>query len=222
LPPSSGSKCNHARNQHPACFTLVSCLLYFSTLKLEVTHSSEKSIDFQHTIRCYSQKTDLFTTASVRTSNRTQCTVTYRSAHCCYMFLHCLLLLTPRLPCCTAHVTHGHAHTHTHYKPIQINYLHAAAPIPDEGTGYFSIDLTLPVALWSTHPLTEMSTKNLPGNKGRPARKADSLTAICEPIVYKMWEPRSLTTLWASTACCKDSFTFLGRIVTYAYFINLD
>jgi hypothetical protein len=32
-------------------------------------------------------------------------------------------------------------------------------------------------------PLTEMSIRNLPGgNKARPARKADNLTAICEPI----------------------------------------
>jgi hypothetical protein len=23
-----------------------------------------------------------------------------------------------------------------------------------------------------------------------------------------MWEPRRLTTLWASTACCRDNFTF--------------
>jgi hypothetical protein len=38
------------------------------------------------------------------------------------------------------------------------------------------------MALGSTQPLTEMSTKNLPGAKGRPASKAD-LTAICEPIV---------------------------------------
>jgi hypothetical protein len=30
-----------------------------------------------------------------------------------------------------------------------------------------------------------MSTRNIPGGKGRPARKADNLTAICEPIVYK-------------------------------------
>jgi hypothetical protein len=29
-----------------------------------------------------------------------------------------------------------------------------------------------------------MSTRNLPGDKGRPARKADNLTAICEPTVY--------------------------------------
>jgi hypothetical protein len=38
------------------------------------------------------------------------------------------------------------------------------------------------MALGSTQPLTEMSTRNLPVGKGRPARKAD-LTAICEPIV---------------------------------------
>jgi hypothetical protein len=34
-----------------------------------------------------------------------------------------------------------------------------------------------------TQPLTEMSTRNLPGGKGRPVRKADNLAAICEPIV---------------------------------------
>jgi hypothetical protein len=39
------------------------------------------------------------------------------------------------------------------------------------------------MALGSTQPLTEMSTRNLPGGKRRPARKADNLTAICEPTV---------------------------------------
>jgi hypothetical protein len=39
------------------------------------------------------------------------------------------------------------------------------------------------MALGSTQSLTEMSTRNLPGGKGRPAREADDLTAICEPIV---------------------------------------
>jgi hypothetical protein len=33
------------------------------------------------------------------------------------------------------------------------------------------------MALGSTQPLTEMSTRNLPEGKGRPARKADNLTA---------------------------------------------
>jgi hypothetical protein len=39
------------------------------------------------------------------------------------------------------------------------------------------------MALGSTQPVTEMSTINLPGGKGRPGLKADNLTAICEPIV---------------------------------------
>jgi hypothetical protein len=64
------------------------------------------------------------------------------------------------------------------------------------------------MALESTQPLTEMSTRNLPGGKGRPVRGADNLTAICEPIVLRMWEPRRLTTIWAFTACFRDSFTF--------------
>jgi hypothetical protein len=65
------------------------------------------------------------------------------------------------------------------------------------------------MALGSTQPLTETSTRNLPGGKGRlAAHGADNLTAICEPTVYKMWEPRRLKTLWAFTACCRDSFTF--------------
>jgi hypothetical protein len=39
------------------------------------------------------------------------------------------------------------------------------------------------MALRSTQPLTEMSTRNLPGGKGRPVHEADNLTAICDPIV---------------------------------------
>jgi hypothetical protein len=38
-------------------------------------------------------------------------------------------------------------------------------------------------SLGSTQPLTEMSTRILPGGKGRPARKADNFTTICEQIV---------------------------------------
>jgi hypothetical protein len=41
------------------------------------------------------------------------------------------------------------------------------------------------MALGSTKPLTEMSTKNLPGGKGRPARRADNLAAIYEQNVWK-------------------------------------
>jgi hypothetical protein len=63
------------------------------------------------------------------------------------------------------------------------------------------------MALGLTQPLTEMSTRNIPGGEGRTVRKADNLTAICEPIVYKMWEPQHLTTLWVSTARYRDTFT---------------
>jgi hypothetical protein len=39
------------------------------------------------------------------------------------------------------------------------------------------------MALGSTKPLTEMSTRKIPGGKGRPTRKADNPTAICESNV---------------------------------------
>jgi hypothetical protein len=64
------------------------------------------------------------------------------------------------------------------------------------------------MALGLTQPLTEISTRNFPGVKTRPARKADDLTAICELIVYKMGKPRRLTTIWASTACYRNSYNF--------------
>jgi hypothetical protein len=64
------------------------------------------------------------------------------------------------------------------------------------------------MALGSTQPQTETSTRNLPGGKGRPERMAD-VTAICEPTASKMSDPRRLITLWASTACYRDGSTFL-------------
>jgi hypothetical protein len=38
------------------------------------------------------------------------------------------------------------------------------------------------MALVTTQPLTQMSTKNLAGCKGRRDREADNLAGICEPI----------------------------------------
>jgi hypothetical protein len=70
------------------------------------------------------------------------------------------------------------------------------------------------MALGPTQPLTEMSTRNLPGGKGRPMRQADNFTAICEPIVQKMWEPRHITILWAFAACYRDSF--YAKLNTYS------
>jgi hypothetical protein len=39
------------------------------------------------------------------------------------------------------------------------------------------------MVLASTQPLAGIYLDG----KGRPARKADHLTAICEPIAYKIW-----------------------------------
>jgi hypothetical protein len=64
------------------------------------------------------------------------------------------------------------------------------------------------MALDSTQSRTEMSTRNLPAGKGRPVRKADNLTAICKPIIQKMWDPRRLTILRASTTCYRGSCIF--------------
>jgi hypothetical protein len=60
-----------------------------------------------------------------------------------------------------------------------------AGSSPDEMD--FFVNLANPssrtMSLGSPQPLTEMSTRSLHGCKGRPACKADNLTAICEPIV---------------------------------------
>jgi hypothetical protein len=65
-------------------------------------------------------------------------------------------------------------------------------------------------ALGLTQPLTEMSTRSrkimFVGSRARAVRGADNLAAICEPIVYTMWNPQHLTTLQASMACYKDCF----------------
>jgi hypothetical protein len=53
--------------------------------------------------------------------------------------------------------------------------------VPDE-VDFFFFNLPNPssctMALGSTQPLTEMSTRNFPGGKKRPARRADNLAAI--------------------------------------------
>jgi hypothetical protein len=60
-----------------------------------------------------------------------------------------------------------------------------AGSISDEVIGFFNWPnpSSRTMALGSTQPLTEMSTRNLPGGKRRPVRKTNILNAICEPIV---------------------------------------
>jgi hypothetical protein len=56
-----------------------------------------------------------------------------------------------------------------------------------------------------------MSTRNLPGGKGQPARNADNLIAIRE----QTWKPQHLTTLCTSVACYRVSFTFFIIDILY-------
>jgi hypothetical protein len=60
--------------------------------------------------------------------------------------------------------------------------------IPEE-MDFFFFNLSNPssrtVALGLTQPLTEMSTRNVPGCRKRPAHRADNLDAIYEPNVWK-------------------------------------
>jgi hypothetical protein len=58
--------------------------------------------------------------------------------------------------------------------------------VPDE-VDFFNLPnpSTRIMALESTQPLTEMSTRNIPGGKKRQARRADNLAAICKPSVRK-------------------------------------
>jgi hypothetical protein len=56
--------------------------------------------------------------------------------------------------------------------------------VPDE-VDFFNLPdpSSRTMALWSTQPLIEMSTRNLAGVKKRPARRADNLAAIYEPNI---------------------------------------
>jgi hypothetical protein len=62
-----------------------------------------------------------------------------------------------------------------------------AGSVPDEVTAFFNWrnPSSYTMALGSNQTLKEMSTRNLPGGKWRPAREADILTAICEQVVEK-------------------------------------
>jgi hypothetical protein len=72
---------------------------------------------------------------------------------------------------------------------------------------FFTYSFRLHYSLGLTQSLTDTSASYIPGCRARPARKADNLSFICEPIVYKMCEP--LLTLEFSTTCYADSVLLL-------------
>jgi hypothetical protein len=70
--------------------------------------------------------------------------------------------------------------------PCALHVLQCHRPlIPVEVIGFYSRSnpSSRTMALGSTQPLSEISTRNLPGDRGRPARKAENLTAIYESTV---------------------------------------
>jgi hypothetical protein len=64
-----------------------------------------------------------------------------------------------------------------------------ADSIPDKVIGFYNCPshFSRTMTLGSTQSLTEISTRNLPGGKGLPPRKADNFTANCEPTIKKVW-----------------------------------
>jgi hypothetical protein len=55
----------------------------------------------------------------------------------------------------------------------------------NEVIGFFNLPnpYSRSMTLGSSQPLTEIITMNDPGDKGRPERKADNLTSMCESTV---------------------------------------
>jgi hypothetical protein len=70
-----------------------------------------------------------------------------------------------------------------------------AGSSPDDKIDFFfSVYLILPTALDPSIYLTSNRNKYqkqkimFPGSRARPVRRADNITAICESIVYTMWD----------------------------------
>jgi hypothetical protein len=61
----------------------------------------------------------------------------------------------------------------------------------------FFIEVILPSALWSTQPLTKMTTRNISRRQSRPGRRADDLNTFICRLSWKLgastsWNPQVL------------------------------
>jgi hypothetical protein len=65
-----------------------------------------------------------------------------------------------------------------------------------------------------------MTARNIPADKGPPARNADNFTAICEPINWEMLQPLPLTTLWAPTDFYGNNFAFNNKVIHFMVNFN--
>jgi hypothetical protein len=144
-----------------ACFVLFSRLDYCSKFNIE-TCSSETSVEFRRTIWHHIPVIQFFITTLARTSNPIK---------------NCVILrkYTVYLGARGSVVGWG----------TMLQAGRSRDLIPMRWIFFFNWPNPYSQAmdLGSTHPLTEMSTRNIPGGKGRPVREADNLTAMYEPIV---------------------------------------
>jgi hypothetical protein len=60
------------------------------------------------------------------------------------------------------------------------------------------------------------------GGKARPARKADNLTPICEPIASKVWDPRRLTARWPPRPVTRMALLLSGINICHNISFELD
>jgi hypothetical protein len=68
------------------------------------------------------------------------------------------------------------------------------------------------MALGSTQPLREISTRNLTVGKVRPAHKADNLTAICELTVWRKCGSLDRPSRPVTGIALPLPFTFLSQV----------
>jgi hypothetical protein len=114
--------------------------------------------------------------------------------------------------------------THTRNVGLKIfNNTEVAGLIPDEVIRFstWPIPSSRTMSPISTQPLTEMSTKNILVGKEQLECKTDNFTAICQPTLQRIREPRCLINLWASLACYSDSLPRCRNELRLIYSLSL-